>query len=175
MMYYEVTLNGEQIQITCEECFANIEQPDALNPFIQRYYRDYEAEITVRLPRNQYGEDIYRFQKRFTDRNRAHKIWLAKKGITPMSLDERLDNGFDIEDTFDISEFIENVEILRAVRVAVDSLSEEECNLVSALIYTDNPVSIRAYALETKKDRRNIKNALDKALDKLRTALKYYK
>lgn len=44
MLYYKVTPNGDHRQITREECFANIEHPDALNPFTQRFYRDLEVD-----------------------------------------------------------------------------------------------------------------------------------
>jgi len=53
--YYALSPDGEHVPVTKAECYA---ESDESSPFPQRWFKD--EYMTVRLPRNQEGEDLYR-------------------------------------------------------------------------------------------------------------------
>lgn len=64
MQYYVLSEDGEkETKVTRTECLARAEEPQ--NPFPQRWFVDEESGLVVRLPRNQKGEDLARYNMRF--------------------------------------------------------------------------------------------------------------
>lgn len=156
MQYYVLSEDGEQeTKVTRAECLARTEEPE--NPFPQRWFVDEESGLVLRLPRNQMGEDLARYNMRSIWREQKvqeRKFQCIWKGTNKcdqkcedcrsrtsrtIELDKPLSNNtddqgsatyFEPSDPTDITEIIEQKALLDTLCAALATLTQKDRDLI---------------------------------------------
>ena len=168
--YYAQNEKGEYIPVSKKACFAPAEPPTEDNPYKQKWFYDPEAGYAVRLERNKQNEDIHRLNdtslkreerynnKKFsciwkdtsncnqdcikcTRRNTCRTVELDKTWTSEKK--DEMNSIFDpIDETHNITEILEDKELISILSSALDKLSAEDKQLFSYLINKEGKKSI---------------------------------
>ena len=133
--YYAQKPNGEYVAVSRRECFAPPEEPTAENPFRQRWFYDPEASYTIRLPRNQMGDDLGK--RNAADLKAEERYQIRKAENCPGELDKPIaygDDGNEIvkeveDETADVIAIIEDQALLDALISVLDRLKPDDREL----------------------------------------------
>ena len=138
--YFVMLPNGTETEVTRRECFAPAEEPTPANPYKQRWWYDPEASYTIRLPRNQMGDNL---GKRNAANLKAEERYQIRKAENcPGELDKPIAYGDDgnavfievADETADIIAILEDQEQLSALISALDRLAPDDRELWNCLV-----------------------------------------
>ncbi len=161
MQYYIFSEDGEQeSKVTRAECLAHTEETE--NPFLQRWFVDEESGLVIRLPRNQMGEDLARYnmrsiwsEQKYQER-KSQCVWKDTSKCSqkcedcrfrtnrtveldkPLSNDangEGTDTYFELSDPTDITEIIEEKAMLDTLYAALATLAQEDLDLIKDIFW----------------------------------------
>ena len=161
MQYYIFSEDGEQeSKVTRAECLAHTEETE--NPFLQRWFVDEESGLVIRLPRNQMGEDLARYNMRSIWREQKYQerktqcVWKGtnkcdqkcedcrSRTSRTIELDKPLSNNtddqgsdtyFEPSDPTDIAEIIEQKALLDILYAALATLAQEDLELIKDIYW----------------------------------------
>lgn len=160
--YYAQNEKGQYIPVSRKACFAPAEPPTEDNPYKQRWFYDPEAGYVVRLKRNKQNEDIHRLNdtslkkeerynnKKFSciwkntsncdqnciecnEKNTSRTVELDKTW-TSDKRDEMKSIFNPIDETENLTEILEDKELISILTSALDNLSDEDKLLFNCLI-----------------------------------------
>ena len=160
--YYAQNEKGEYIPVSRKACFAPAEPPTEDKPYKQRWFYDPEAGYAVRLERNNQNEDIHRLNDtslKREERYRSRKfscVWKnttncdqncnecnRKKTCRTVELDkawtsensDETKSIFDpIDETENLTEMLEEKELISVLATALEKLSAEDLELFNCLM-----------------------------------------
>ena len=166
MQYYVLSEDGEQeTRVTRSVCLVRTEEPE--NPFPQRWYVDEESGLVIRLPRNQMGEDLARYNMRSIWREQKQQerkfqcVWkgtnkcdqkceaCGSRTSRTVELDKPLRSDADGEgsDTYfepsgptDIADILEQKAVLDTLRAALSALIQEDRDLIKDRVILEKTV-----------------------------------
>ena len=156
MAYYILSEDGAQeSKVTWAECLARTEEPE--NPFPQRWFVDEDSGLVIRLPRNQMGEDLARYNMRSIWREQKYQerksqcVWKGTnkcnqkcedcrsrtsrtieldKPLSSNADDQGSDTYFEPSDPTDIAEIIEQKALLDTLHAALATLTQKDRDLI---------------------------------------------
>ena len=159
--YYAQDKNGNYVEVDRKTCFASAEPPTKDNPYKQRWFYDEEAGYVVRLSRAKESEAIHRFNStslKREERYRNRKFVCIYKNTKKcdqncnscthenisrtVELDKNWSNGnseiatffIPADDSQNIFSILEDKELKRLIKAALESLSSEDQLLFDCLI-----------------------------------------
>ncbi len=159
--YYAQDENGNYVEVDRKTCFASGQAPTEDNPYKQRWFYDEEAGYVVRLSRTKESEDIHRMsssslkrEERYRNRkfaciykntkkcdqdcnfctheNTSHTVELDKNWSSGNS--EMATFFTPADDSQDIISILQDKELDRLIKVALEILSPEDQLLFDCLI-----------------------------------------
>lgn len=126
-----------------------------------------------------YWEDLKRMERETRCRTQSGTRCMKKcsecdmcRDGTPLSLDHLMELGYTPEDSFDVEDFIETLELSDALYMAIDSLRERDQIIILMHIngYTEREIAKIVGACQ-----KSVNNWRNAALAELRVMLKYYR